>query len=126
MRREGQGFLFLLDLVLFAHVLPGARDGVALFVQKLLDAHNAFDIAPPIHALACAALYRLKLRKFRFPETQYVGGQAAQARDLTDPEVQLFRDHNFRVRSAVLLFCRTHAIAGLATRETVLLPCLRF
>jgi hypothetical protein len=30
------------------------------------------------------------------------------------------------VRSAVLLFCRTHAIAGLATRETVLLPCLRF
>src|SRR5215831_7822287 len=91
-------------------MLASAGNGVALLVQQALDAHHALDITFTIHALAGIALDRLQLRKLGFPETQNVGRKAAQARDLADAEVKLFRDQDFAGlgRLSVALLFGTH------------------
>ena len=73
-------------------MLASARNGVSLFIEQLLDAHDVLDIPAPVHALARAALHRLQLREFRFPETQDIGGKTAESGNLADSEIELLRN----------------------------------
>src|SRR5215471_10288949 len=109
--REGQGHLGLISLSLVTQVLTGAGDGVSLFVEKTLDAHDALDITFAVHALTRAAFYGLELGELRLPETEDVGGQAAEARHLPDPEIQLLRNKDVAGLAglSVALLFRTHA-----------------
>jgi hypothetical protein len=108
---ERQRHLLFVAFALIAKVLARTRDGVTLFIQQLLDAHDALDVAAPVHALARAAFDGLELRELGFPEAQNVRGKAAQARDFADPEVKFFWDKDVSGLSgfSVGLFFRTHA-----------------
>ena len=110
---ERQGHLLLFAFSFVAQVLARAGDSVALGVKKLLDAHDIFDVAAPVHALAGAAFHWLELRELRLPETQHVRRQTAKARDLADPEVKLLGDQNLArvVWFSVALFPGTHAVS---------------
>ena len=94
MRGEWDGGLALVGFGFRAEVLARALDGESLVVEQLLDAQHAFHVALAVHALVRAALYRLQLREFAFPEAQYVGGQAAQAGHFADAEVELVGNEN--------------------------------
>ena len=67
-----RGLLFLFALSFGAEVLACARDGEALFIQKLLNFQNTLYVPPPIHSLPRVALGRSQQGKFRFPEPQDV------------------------------------------------------
>ena len=73
-------------------MLPRAGNGESLLVQQLLDPQYAFDVLTAIHALAGAALHRLELGKFGFPEAQHVGWQLAQPGNFSNAEVEFFRN----------------------------------
>ena len=66
--RKRKGNLLLFALGLFAHLLAGAGDGIALFVQQALDPYHVLDVTPPVHALTGAAFDGFELGKFGFPE----------------------------------------------------------
>ena len=73
-------------------LLPGARDGEAFVIEKLLDAQHRLHVFASIHALAGAALDWLELRKFGLPEAQNVGGKLAQAGNFSDAEIKFVGD----------------------------------
>src|SRR5207244_12483282 len=75
-------------------MLAGAGDGKTFFVEKLLDAQNTFDVFVTVHSLSSAALDRLELGKFSFPETQDIGRQTAEASDFANAKVKFFWDHH--------------------------------
>src|SRR6185437_7534322 len=67
----------------------------AFLIKQLADAQDAIHIAAAVHALSGAALGGAKLGKFRFPETQHVGGQLAQFRHFANAEIELVGDDRF-------------------------------
>lgn len=73
-------------------LLPGAGDGVALAMDELFDAQDELDIFAPVESLAGAALGGPELRELFLPETQDIGFYAAEARGLSDAEVELIRN----------------------------------
>jgi len=85
--REGKRRLFFVTLAFVAQMLTCPRDGVSLFVKQLLDADHILDVPPAVHALAGAALDGFQLREFRLPETQDIGGKAAESGDFADAEI---------------------------------------
>src|SRR5690242_9436268 len=70
----------------------GSGDGVALVVEKALDAEYHFDVAAAVEALAGAAFMRLEGGKLALPEAENVGRQIAESGHLADAEVKLVRD----------------------------------
>lgn len=56
---------------------------------------DVFNVLVAIHALTGAALDRLELREFGFPEAQNIGRKTAKSGDFSDAEVKLFRDDDF-------------------------------
>jgi hypothetical protein len=72
--------------------LAGAGDGVALVVEKALDAHGRLDVAAAIEALAGATFVWFELGKFALPEAQNIGWDFAELGHFADPKVQLVRD----------------------------------
>src|SRR5258708_10644878 len=94
MRRKWDGSLCLVGLRFRTKLLARARDGDSLFVKQLLDAYDAFHIAPAIHALPGAALYWLQLRKLGLPKAQHIGGQLAQGGYFSDAEIELVGDED--------------------------------
>ena len=92
-------------------MLARASDRVSLVIKQLLDADDAFYVAAAVHALPGAAFDGLELRKFSFPEAEHVRGQATEASDLADAEIQLLRDQDLAglARLSVVLFPGTHA-----------------
>jgi hypothetical protein len=78
-----------------AQLLTGAGDGESFFVEQLLDAQDALDIASPIHSLAGAAFDGIELGEFGFPETEHIGGQTAEGGDFADAEVEFVGDQDF-------------------------------
>ena len=87
-------------LVLFwfrfrTQLLPRARDGKSLFVEELLDSKNRFNVLLAIHALPGAALDRLQLREFRFPEPQHIGRQPAKIGNFADTKIKLVGNNDF-------------------------------
>src|SRR6201993_4857456 len=92
-------------------MLASARNGVSLFIEQLLDAHDVLDISAPVHALAGAALHRLQLREFRFPETQDIGGKTAESGNFADSEIELLRNLDLAgpARFAVAFFFWSHS-----------------
>ena len=92
---EGNGGLRFIGFDFGAKLLAGAGDGESFFVEQLLDAEDALDVAAPIHSLTGAAFDRLELREFRFPEAKHVGRETAQGGDLADAEVELVGDQDF-------------------------------
>jgi hypothetical protein len=75
-------------------MLACACDGKTFFVKKFLDAQNAFYILVTVHPLPSAAFNRLELGKFRFPEAQNIGGQAAEAGDFAYAKVKFLWNHH--------------------------------
>lgn len=111
MDRERQGDLLFLALAFVTQMLPGPDDGISLFIQELLDAHDVFHVATPIHTLPGAALDRLELWKFRLPESQNIGRQTAQACNFANPEIKFLRNQDLTRLGgfSVDLFPGTHA-----------------
>jgi len=72
--------------------LAGAGDGVALVVEKGLDAEDHLDVPAAVETLAGATFVRLELGKFALPEAEDIGRQVAEFRDFADAEVELIRD----------------------------------
>ena len=87
---EGQLRLFLFQLSL--EDLTRAGDGVALAVEKALDAECHLDIAATIETLAGAAFVGFELRELALPEAQDVGRDVAEFGDFADAEVKFVRD----------------------------------
>src|ERR1022692_2983088 len=104
---ERQRGLLLIALGFGAQVLPGAGDREAFLVKQLFDAQNALHVLAAIHALAGAALDRLKLGELGLPETQNVSRKTAQACHFADAEVEPFRDYDF---SGLGFASRTHRL----------------
>jgi hypothetical protein len=75
-------------------MLACACDGKTFFVKKFLDAQNAFYILVTVHPLPSTAFNRLELGKFRFPEAQNIGGQAAEAGDFAYAKVKFLWNHH--------------------------------
>jgi len=93
-RWKRQRGLFSIPFDLRSKVLAGAGDGKTFFVKEFLDAQNALYILMTVHSLSGTAFHRLKLGKFSFPETQNVGGEAAETGDFTDAKVKFLWDHH--------------------------------
>src|SRR5580704_11604667 len=91
--KRDRGLRFV-GFVFGAQLLAGAGDGESLFVEKLLDAENALDVALAVQALAGAAFDRFDLRKFGLPEAQHVGGQVAEGGDFADAEIKFVGDED--------------------------------
>ena len=72
--------------------LARAFDGVALFVQQVLNAEEQLDILAAVEAVAGAGLLRRQDGKLRLPVAQDVGLDAEQFAHLADFEVQLIRN----------------------------------
>ena len=72
--------------------LSGSRNGIALVVEKTLDAHGHLDIAAAIETLPRAALVGFELRKLALPEAEDVGGHIAKFGNFADAEVEFVRD----------------------------------
>lgn len=106
-RRKGQRSLALVDVRFTSKMLPRARDGESIFIEKLLDLQNTLHVTTAIHALARAAFRRFQLRKLSFPKPKYVGRQMTKSRHFADAEVKLVRDQNFTAlfRSTLLPMC---------------------
>ncbi len=95
---ERDGGLRLVGFNFGAQLLAGAGDGESFFVEQLLDAKNALDVASPIHSLAGTAFNRLELGEFGFPEAKHVGGQAAESGYFANAEVEFVGDQDFVAR----------------------------
>ena len=110
-RHEGQSDLLFVRLAFIAKMLPRSRDGVTLFIQQLLDAHHVLHVPPAVHALPCAAFYRLQLWKFGLPKTQDVCGKTAKACDFPDPKIQLLWNQDIACLGGLViaLLFRTHS-----------------
>src|SRR6185437_16402977 len=78
--------------------LPGAADGVALLIEKLLYTNDVLDILAPIQALASVALGGLELRKFGFPKAENICGQRAKCRDFANAKEELVGNHDLGSR----------------------------
>ena len=87
---EGQLRLFLFQLSF--EDLTRAGDGVALAVEKALDAERHLDIAATVETLASAAFVGLELRELALPEAQDVGWDITEPGDFADAEVEFVRD----------------------------------
>lgn len=98
MRGEGQRRLVLCVHGFHAQLLARSRNGESFFVEQSLDANQGFYILATVHALSGAALDRLQLWKFRFPETQHVRRQLAECGHFADPEIKFFRNDDFIFR----------------------------
>jgi hypothetical protein len=53
--------------------LPGAFDGVPLFVEEMLDAQQQLDVLAAVQAVAGAGFLRLQHRKLGLPKAQHIG-----------------------------------------------------
>src|SRR5580765_1763881 len=96
--------------------VPLIKGKATCFLSPLPSSRRCWRAAP-IHALAGAAFDGLELRKLGFPETEDVCGQAAQASDFADPEIELFGDENLVCLSglAVGFLFWTHVACGSCT-----------
>src|SRR5436853_4781601 len=86
-----QRSLGLVDMCFASKMLPRARDGESIFIEKLLDLQNTLHVTTAVHPLARAAFGRLQLRELSLPETKYVGRKMTKPRHFADAEVQLVR-----------------------------------
>jgi hypothetical protein len=89
---DGEGELRFFLFELGFKDLAGAGNGVALVVEKALDAKSHLDVAATVEALAGAAFVGLELRELALPEAQDVGRNVAEFGDFADAEVELVRD----------------------------------
>src|SRR6516162_2025226 len=92
--REGKGGLFLFGLAVVFQLGTRTRDREAILVEQLLDANDVLHISPAVHPLTRAAFHRLELRKLCFPKPKDVSGQATEACDFSDAEVEFVRDND--------------------------------
>lgn len=74
-----------------------AGEGVAFAVNEALDLESHLDIALAIETLTGAALAGLELRKLRFPESQDVGFDLADAGYVADFEIETVRNRGLFV-----------------------------
>jgi hypothetical protein len=100
---EGQAVLATGGFEFVVEMLAGAGDGEALVVEQGLDAQDIFHVALTIHALAGAALDRLELGEFGFPETQDVRRKTTQGGHFTNAEVELVGDDRIGDGAALFL-----------------------
>ena len=87
---EGQLRLFLFQLSF--EDLTRAGDGVALAVEKALDAERHLNVAATIETLAGAPFVGFELRELALPEAQDVGWDITEPGDFADAEVKFVRD----------------------------------
>src|SRR5262249_18851454 len=94
-RRRGRGSAFRAGgeqaFELALELLLGAGDGVALFVEQLLDAPDDFDLAVGVHALARLALGRVQARELGLPVAQDVGLDVERLAGFADLVIELRR-----------------------------------
>jgi hypothetical protein len=88
--------------------LASAGEGVSLGVDEALDFEGHLDIAAAVKALAGSAFIGLELRELRFPEAQDVGLDGADARHITDLEVEAIGDGRCLVEIALAGVLRGH------------------
>ena len=69
--------------------LPRPFNGVALFVQQVLDFEQKFNVFTPVQAVPGAGLLRRQARKLGFPIAQDVRFDSQQTGHFADPEIQL-------------------------------------
>lgn len=77
-RDEGQRSLCPVALGLRLNELARSVDRVALFVEKLFDAHDVLNVFAAIEALSSIAFIGLELRKLSLPEAEHIGRQRAK------------------------------------------------
>ena len=68
--------------------LAGAGECVSLGMDQLFDLKNQFDVAPAVKPLAGSALVRFELRKLRLPKAQDIRLDLADARNISNLEVE--------------------------------------
>src|SRR5690606_38201700 len=71
--------------------LPGAAQGVALAVDKLVYQSDQFDIGRPVIAPAATSLHRLEHRELFFPIAQYMLADAQRLRHFANRAQRLRR-----------------------------------
>lgn len=84
----------LLGAMLAVTLLKGlarARERIALEVDQVLNFQRQFDIVTAIKPLTSSALVGFELRKLRFPKTQHIGFDFADASDIANFEVETVR-----------------------------------
>jgi hypothetical protein len=89
---DGEGELGFPLLEFALEYLSGARDGVALVIEKTLDAHRHLDVAAAVETLAGATFVRFELWEFALPKAKNVGRNIAELGHFADPEIELVRD----------------------------------
>src|SRR6266496_464698 len=92
---KGKRRLVLFHLDVRPQLLPGSGNGEAFIIEKLLDAKGGFNILAAVHPLPGAAFDWFELREFSLPETEHVSRQTAKLGDLSDSELQFFRNDDF-------------------------------
>jgi hypothetical protein len=110
-RKRQRGLRLALRLVMAVKLLKcltGAGERVPLGVNELLDLQDQLDIAPAVKPLAGSALVGLELRELRLPKTQNVGFDLADARNVSNLEVETVGDQG-RVEGALLGELRGHS-----------------
>jgi hypothetical protein len=91
-RRKRQGRLRFVGFHFRPQVLARSGDREAFLVEKLFDMQNVLDVFAAVHALSGAALYRLELGKFGFPEAQNVRRQMTETGNFTDTKIKFVGD----------------------------------
>jgi hypothetical protein len=90
--------------------LASAGDGVALVVEKTLDAKGDFYLFFPVETLSCAAFVGFQLGELGLPEAEDVGRDLAQSGDVADAEVELVGNGDgLRDNGLADWLMRTHA-----------------
>jgi len=109
-RKRQRGLWFTLRSVTAVELiegLPGAGECISLGVDKALDLQDQLDVAPTVEPLAGSALVGFELRKLRLPKAQDVSLDLADARNVTNLEVETVGDQG-RVEGALLGKLRGH------------------
>ena len=68
--------------------LPCASQGISLAVHELLNSQSQLDLATAIEPLAGAAFIRLEVGKLSLPESQNIGLNGADFRDVADTKIE--------------------------------------
>ena len=91
-RRQRQTGLWIAAAVHLFESLAGAGECVSLGMNQSLDLEGEFHIAAAVEPLAGAAFVGLELGELRLPESQDLGLDLADARDVANLEIETVRD----------------------------------
>ena len=88
--------------------MASAGERISLGMNQTLDLQHLLDIAAAVKALTCSTLIWLELGKLRLPKAQHIGLKVADARHVSDLEVETVRDRRRGVEGALMGRLRSH------------------